>query len=323
MSKRVATEGRDGREAVTKGDLDDLFATQREEVTKIASGIVERANSELKQGFLASQRALLENYHDTQVAPRFDSLEETVEQLKSRIAKLEGDQAQQKESIETINRDIARSSTDVVTQHELDAEEWDRPPRLNELKLGTAVKVTLASVREATSEWLQRLSLPQDSWRFEGPITGRRWRLVFTGSPIVAARRANAANGKLFDEPTGKWKEITVQLPLKEPSERTKLFIGLDQSDRTVAQNAVGRKIAKLLETEGHNVFYDQKLNTVFAKGAEAPIAKVVIDGKRPEDRKIFWDFGMVTEMGIDKPAIMRSLENPRSLRMERVEWRL
>ena len=64
MAKRAATGGGDGRDAATKGELDDFFSAQREEVTKLASGAVERANEKLKQGFLVSQRAQLERYHD-------------------------------------------------------------------------------------------------------------------------------------------------------------------------------------------------------------------------------------------------------------------
>ncbi len=342
MAASANKRGRaDGVEAtpdagVTRSELEELLGEMREELvtnskdevaTAVQAAVTAYATSS-STSFLSSQTKMLEKY-DAKHSQKIAQVNARVDRVETRVEAVAAQAAAATEEIKALREQLVLANKNDVSTQEVNAEEFDRPPRLSVLRVGCASRIPKTAVEEALTPWLARMgeiNSSPDACTLAGPAIGNSWELRFKGSPLVAARICKKTNELLKDDaaPNG-WKEIHATNPTDKAS--LKLFINPDESPEARTIRTMRKRFLAVAKEV-------PALAASFAKRSEPDTISVKIDGKitayarlaakseAPEDQDILWDYEVVEKLEIDKARLVDEFKQSGHSSADLVEWR-
>lgn len=137
--------------------------------------------------------------------------------------------------------------------------------------------------------------------------------MKFSGEPRKAARRVDSFLEQLRGP--GGWKDVSACLP-SGGSER--ISIGPDKNTKTVRTEVQTKKLHNVLsQLYPQHTFYPQRRDGVVAANYR-PVVKLDV---RPEGTKLLFNQIVLTDMGIDKAAVLAAWEAAAAPASQSVEW--
>ena len=293
---------------VTKGEFEDLFEN-------FASSFKSDINAEVTttlKSFESNTTAHLLNRtqelfaaHSTRVNQRCDEVEAAVCELQGSHKALQSETTAIKEQVAALNKAMAIAETAASPQHALDADEWDRPPRLHVIDLKSSDQMARGDVLETIKPWLADAGFSETQWSLAMAPSSLRGSLIFKGEATTAARRAKAANMALRME-DGTWTKLTVPNPTPssdgQPRPALPLFVSPDASPKTKAQMWMGKKLLNILKAEYPGLSFAFRRSDAMVTVQRKDLAFIAADSR--EETAPLWKGVTVADHDINKERI-------------------
>lgn len=213
---------------------------------------VERSNTDLRNALENKLERALARF-DAVWSKKLGVIDEQLFGLQGTVAELESQNRKLFGMVEELQNKckvIACTKAEEVATA-VAAEEWDRKPRTDVLKVNAKEMVTKQAVANGLREWLDGVGLHPDDWEIQGAHgLGKNFTLAFHGTPMHATRMVNecfAALRKGHDQ----WEEFSADAPGARHT--VQIFVSKDQSPKTRATVALGKRamvVAKDLAKE-------------------------------------------------------------------------
>jgi len=247
---------------------------------------------------------------------KFNHLNVEVADIKSRQKQSEDDMATMRAQVQEMQKVLSIAEKAVITQRDVDADEWSRDPLLHVLRIGASEEISRCKLHEVVNTWLTGCNLAEDDWSISGPDLGKQFQLVFKGDGVIGPRRAKRCNFSLRDE-NGKWRQLAV--PTKGGA--ATLFIGPDQSGQARTYHSIGKKLLAILrEAYPDKKFYQARgEDTIQANFVEI----IQISSEARNETEILWKHEDAAEQGISKEQIMEAFKsNGKRASSSNTPWR-
>ncbi len=286
----------------------EMLSTQLGELKTTITDSVTELVDRSQAATIANQRALQEKtfeYVDAQVG----SLRDSHGELQSKHDQLQAKHDHLESSVNDMRARMAMAESQSANVSQLlDEENFVRDPILSRLKINAAEPLSNASVKLAVSGWLETAGLPEASWEFSGPALGIRFFVDFKGDLLSAARKAKKANLALR-RPSGDWVNPEA---LNAANAKVCLFVGPDKSPQQEAQEAMGKKLLRVVKDLHPSVefVFDKKRNLIQVKEGKERKDFATLVAKSFEDKAPkFWS-PTLREFGFSKEAILEKMEH-------------
>ena len=168
-----------------------------------------------------------------------------------------------------------------ISQSDLDADNFFRPPNLDFVQITSPKYVSLASVENAVKPYMETQQISAEVWSLGGNPQGKRFFMQFVQNAFTSVKLAQQVVKRLHS--SDGWKELFADTakPNKDGNfEKVKLFIGPDQ---TPAQRSILFMCKKFVDACA-KVHTDSDFSYWKQKG----VVQVVLDGKKVNLAKMF-----------------------------------
>ncbi len=214
-----------------------------------------------------------------------------------------------KEQVSALNKAMAIAESAASPQQALDADEWDRPPRLHVLEHGPADNMARHDVLEVARTWLVDAGFPESQWSLVMPNSSRRATIVFQGEAMLAARWARAANFALRIE-DGSRTKLTVPNPNPaadgQPLPLLPLFVSPDTRPKSKTQTRAGKKITAILKEECPGQNFEFHKASAMVTYNRQDLCTFVGDSR--ETLAPLWKNAVLQQSGINKERVSNAL---------------
>ena len=176
--------------------------------------------------------------------------------MQALLTEVQDEQKRQAEVLFLANRQGGISQTD------LDADNFSRPPNLEIVQISSPKFVSLASVGNALKPHMETQQISADIWNLTGNTQGKRFSMQCAKKPFTSAKLAQQVVKGLHSSEG--WKELFADTakPNKDGTfKKVKLFIGPDQTPEQRSTLFMCKKLVEacekvhpdfdFLETEG------------------------------------------------------------------------
>ncbi len=196
-------------------------------------------------------------------------------------------------------------------------EEWDRPPILEHLSIGTHDNCAKSTVFESLQPWLDELGLHDKPYRLDGPPMGRNFTLKFTGTPGLGAKRAKKANVLLRNKENNTWREMSTTDP---EGTHVRIYVSPDKSPKYTRERQLCKRLLRSFNHAfpGRSFYFNPRLQAVCLDGK--PLATVVAKSFEQFDPK--WKYSNIEAYSLDKEPIATHFASITGLAPE-IEWEL
>ena len=293
---------------VTKGEFEDLFENF---ASSFKSDINAEVTTTLKSfesnttAHLLNRTQELFSAHSARINHRFDAVEAAVGELQGSHKALASENAAIKEQVAALSKAMAIAETAASPQQALDADEWDRAPRLHVLELKSSDTMARGDVLETIKPWLADAGFTESQWSLAMAPLSLRASLVFKGEATTAARRAKAANLALRLE-DGTWSKLTVPNPTPAPDGQPRptlqLYVSPDASPKVKAQMWMGKKLLNILKEEYPGLNFAFKRSEAMVTVQRKDLAFIAADSR--EETAPLWKGVTVSDHDINKERI-------------------
>ena len=301
----------DGAVVVNKLDLMSLLKEQQDSSTNATKLLLSQhtdqtiaQNTKLLATFgegvqqqLGQFNCRVENVeHDT------SELKTDVKKMQALLAEVQDEQKRQAEVLLLANRQGGISQTD------LDADNFSRPPNLEIVQISSPKFVSLASVENALKPYMETQQISADIWNLKGNTQGKRFSMQFAQNSFTSAKLAQQVVKGLHSSEG--WKELFADTakPNKDGTfEKVKLFIGPDQTHEQRSTLFMRKKLVEACEKVHPDFdfsFWKQKgVVQVVLDGKKVSFAKMCPTSPNVDETMVRWELATVCKF--DKAKIL------------------
>ena len=193
---------------------------------------------------------------------------------------------------------------------------FDREPDRCAVKISSKHIVEKCKVAIALQEWLESTGSANPDWTtLEGPQSGKRFTLRFTGAIGLASSRCSAAIQGLRKGPRS-WYQFSCATP---SGDEVLFFVAQDKNSRQIKTEVQTKMVVKILGDLylGRDFFANRQLGIVSSEWVE--IVKVV-PYPESEPTQLLWSAPAVRRFDLDTGGIIRIFRSSFSERPE-VVW--
>ncbi len=310
-NKRGATN--DDQTYATRADMQDLLdsfsASFKSDVQAEVASSIKTFEENTSAALLNRTRELFLS-HSSICEQRFEAVESDVNALKASHATLVDESKATRAQLDRVTKALALAESASSVQEVLDADEWDRPARLNVINVNSTGLMARSDVDNVVKEWLAGVGFEESAWTLDMPPSAYRGAITFSGDDATAARRAKAANLSLR-KPDGNWTKLSVPNPTPtsdgSPSPPLPLFASPDAGPKARAQVGLGKKVKKILEEAYPGKKFGFKRDEAMVTLDRKDLAWISAESK---DRVApLWFNATLAQHGIDKKLVADKLD--------------
>ncbi len=308
--KRRSTElSESGSTTSLMAEIEDLFNEKLEARENMQKQALEQSNKELLRSLTGATHAIV-----GKMAKRVDKVEHCQQQIRGDLEEHRKDTETRFKKLESELSD-ARSALRLaqkveVTDKDIRDSDFAREEDPTVLKLGTAVIVKRVDLLPVVQKWLTDADLSEEQWALKGPTEGTKFHIQFLGTAGLAAVAARDANFHLRG-PEGVWQHFDV--PAKDDSAKTRLFIGPDKSDQRITLERFAKRVIAAIKSTGKTAGKPvtatrPEKGEVFVSVSQVLVARVVAPTR--QDAKVAYDDEALATFALAREIVQEAFES-------------
>ena len=301
----IEVEARDPNSPVAVQDLLDLQASML--------ATVQAGNTQMA-GALSTQVGGLVARVQKEMHDGFARQEARIDDMEARLASLEGAAPRVKQEIKALftGLAVAESATPCVWV----PPDFDRAPVPGLVQVRLAASVSLENMQKVVYGLLGECNYKESDVQVRGKAVDKIFKVQFTGTDGLAAKRANQLMGLQRDD--SGWRTITVP-DAENPAVLHKAFFDLDKSRKQIRTEILAKKAAAVLRSW----YPAERFHVRRQEGKlvldQVPLLHIVVTSA--EDFELKWNLALLASRKWDKAQLQTAVETAiRSTDMD-IEW--
>ena len=284
----------------TRGEIDSAL----DELRQSNTAAIATALSNLNSSLASNQQKAIQKL-DNNIEAQYNMLHSQISGVDTRTTKLQEDNQRMWQEIKMLKEGLAHAEAIPPEVSTIAPQDWKRPPNHSQIIVRFRDIYGLAKLQEQADILAGYLKCSKDHFAIDGPKVGRRFYMQFKGAPQLAADRARAALGALYNIDDKTWTAVKLAGPDDRQVEPM-LFAGV--GPRAAALGATARKTAKAVrELLPQAEVWVQKKKDFVVYANLLPLGRVFSDS--PNHTEVKYQAATLATLGVTKDAINAKVE--------------